>query len=48
MKIFTTHGLPSGIKTDNAPNMVSQEITNFFTVKVIKYQRVTPDYKQQN
>lgn len=30
MKIFATHGLPNEIKTDNAPNMVSQEITSFF------------------
>lgn len=46
MKIFATHGLPSVIKTDNAPNMVSQEITNFFTANGIKHQRVTPYYPQ--
>ncbi|XP_060559067.1 uncharacterized protein K02A2.6-like [Ruditapes philippinarum] len=46
MKIFATHGLPSVIKTDNGPNMVSQEITNFFTANGIKHQRVTPYYPQ--
>ncbi|XP_060587991.1 uncharacterized protein K02A2.6-like [Ruditapes philippinarum] len=46
MQIFATHGLPSVIKTDNAPNMVSQETTNFFTANGIKHQRVTPYYPQ--
>jgi hypothetical protein len=46
MKIFATHGLLSVIKTDNAPNMVSQEITNFFTANEIKQQRFTPYYQQ--
>lgn len=29
MKIFVTHGIPFEVKTDNAPNMVSEEITLF-------------------
>jgi transposase InsO family protein len=46
MKIFATHGLPHEIKTDNAPNMVSQELTSFFKANGIKHHRITPYHPQ--
>ncbi|XP_053384619.1 uncharacterized protein K02A2.6-like [Mercenaria mercenaria] len=46
MRIFATHGLPETIKTDNAPNMVSAEITEFFRRNGIKHHRVTPYHPQ--
>lgn len=42
MKIFATHGLPSEISSDNAQNLVSEEMRDFFYNNRIKHRRVTP------
>ena len=47
-KCFSTHGYPTTIVTDNAPNLVSANITEFCDLYKIKHKRATPYWPQSN
>ena len=47
-KMFCTHGLPKTIKTDNAPNLNSQELKYFFEENGITHKNSTPLHPQAN
>ncbi|MES9880447.1 MAG: RNase H-like domain-containing protein [Sedimenticola sp.] len=48
MRIFATHGLPDQITTDNAPNMVSDEMEKFFYQNGITHKRISPYWPRAN
>ena len=47
-KIFSTHGLPQIIKSDNGPPFNSREFKTYMQENGIKYQRITPLWPQAN
>ena len=46
--IFTTHGLPLSLKTDNAQCFVSQEFTDFLSSRDIRHKTSIPLWPQSN
>ena len=46
--IFTTHGLPLTLRTDNGPQFVSKEFENYLAENGIKHRKTTPLWPQGN
>ena len=46
--IFTTHGLPRTMKTDNGPQVVSEQFRNFMEENGIEHRKSTPLWPQAN
>jgi hypothetical protein len=47
-RIFATHGIPEIVRSDNGPQFVSEEMTEYFRVNGITHQRVTEYWPQGN
>ena len=47
-KIFTTHGLPKTLTSDNAANFKSKEFEDFLDNNGIKHRLVTPLHPEAN
>lgn len=47
-KMFTTHGLPLSLRTDNGPHFVSKEFEAFLTENGISDRKTTPLWPQAN
>ena len=47
-EIFTTHGLPEIIVSDNGPNFTSTEFENFLAKNGIKHTKVSPYHPASN
>ena len=47
-RIFSTHGLPEIIKSDNGPPFTSTEFKTYMQEKGIQHQRITPLWPQAN
>lgn len=47
-RMFTTHGLPKSLTSDNAPNFKSKEFEDFLTNNGIKHRLVTPLHPAAN
>ena len=47
-RIFTTHGIPRIIKSDNGPPFDSNELGTFMQENGIKHERITPLWPQAN
>lgn len=46
--IFARHGLPEVLKTDNAPNLVSEEMERFLRRNAVDHDRSTPYWPRSN
>ena len=48
VKMFTTHGLPATLTSDNGPQFASQELKDYLRQNGIVQRRVTPLWPQAN
>ena len=47
-RIFSIHGIPLSVRTDNATNLVSEEFEAFLTENGISHSNTTPLWPQAN